>query len=128
MPNFPQDDSLKDLVFNEKEIFFAIKCFSYFMPYYRIIIWVKQQQALKAIQGIWLIDSIDIEIVYRQMWKNVIHHYGEYWVHDVEVQMLPKFCSAVKTHLELIQKKSKPSLLTLNSNRKERKGEALMDK
>lgn len=96
------------------------------MPYYRIIIWVKQKQSLIAHQGIRLIDIIDIELVFRQMWKKAIEHFGEHWVKDVEVQLLSKLCSAVKAHIEAVQKKEKTSLPILNRNRNARKGENLM--
>ena len=98
------------------------------MPYYRVIIWVKQYQVLNATQGIRLIESMDIELVYRQMWGKAIEHYGEHLVHDVEVQMLSMSCSAVKAYLELMQKKKTASLPILKRNRKATRGEKLTDK
>jgi hypothetical protein len=67
------------------------------MPYYRILIWLKQKQ--KTIQGIRFLELWNIDVVLNQMRVKANEIYGESYVDDVEVQMLSKNCSAVKDHL-----------------------------
>ena len=67
------------------------------MPHYRIVIWIRDKAKPK--QGIRLIDNYNITLVQGQVEKKARDHYNSNLV-DVEVQMLPKTCSAVRRWME----------------------------
>lgn len=71
------------------------------MPYYRIIVYLKDK---KPLTGIRHFDSADIERIYRMCYKKAEEYYRGAFV-DIEVQMLSKISTAVKKHLEAQQKK-----------------------
>jgi hypothetical protein len=65
------------------------------MPYYRIVIWLKQQQ--KPIQGIRMIEVQNIDVVYNEMKNKAYSVYGQSDIVDVEVQMLSKKLQSCNT-------------------------------
>jgi hypothetical protein len=73
------------------------------MPYYRILIMLKNQQ--KPIQGIRFIENHNIDVVYNMVQSKAKTHYNESTIKDVEVQMLPKRCRAVLKFIEDAQKR-----------------------
>jgi hypothetical protein len=62
------------------------------MPYYRILIWIKQQPD-KPLNGIRIIDN-DIDWLQAYYYKKATERYGTNLI-DCEVQMLSKTCRAV---------------------------------
>ena len=74
------------------------------MPFYRITIWLKNKR--KPVTGIRFIEQSNIDIVNIQMQKQARIHYNDSLIIDVEVAMLSKNSSAVKTHQKEILGKS----------------------
>lgn len=72
------------------------------MPYYRIVIWVNNERYRK--EGIRYLENGNIDAVQNMMRLKAREHYG-FKLKDVEVQMLPKGCSAVIKYKEQVNKK-----------------------
>jgi hypothetical protein len=72
------------------------------MPYYRIVIWNRQKE--KPVQGIRWIENQNIDAVLNIMRMKAREAYGMN-LKDVEVQMLPKGCTAVLEYKEEQKKK-----------------------
>lgn len=74
------------------------------MPYYRITIWVKQQR--KPLSGIRYIEVADIDRVQLKVEQKAALHFRGSDLLKVEVAMLSKNCSAVKSNQKAILAKS----------------------
>jgi len=74
------------------------------MPFYRITIWLKNKK--KPVTGIRFIELNNIEQVQIKIQKKVGEYYYGSILIDVEVAMLSKNCTAVKTNLKKIMNKS----------------------
>lgn len=73
------------------------------MPYYRIIIWTKERR--KPYSGIRFIELSNINSVYNMVRRKAEGTFMSKLL-DVEVQMLPKMCTAVQKQLLKINSKS----------------------
>lgn len=78
------------------------------MPYYRIIIYIKDKNPLT---GIRYYESANIEKIFRQCHLKAKKIYKNSFL-DIEVQMLSKVSTAVKNHLTAQQKKRDDKNLT----------------
>ncbi len=66
------------------------------MPYYRIVVWTKNR--IKPFSGIREIQNHNISAVQGMALRKAESFYSSNLV-DVEVQMLPKNCSAIKKYI-----------------------------
>ena len=73
------------------------------MPYYRIIIKVKNRK--KPYQGIRLIEQHNIDLVYNMIQKSTFEKFHSSIVIDIEVSMLPKKSKEVINHLARLHSK-----------------------
>jgi hypothetical protein len=67
------------------------------MPHYRITIWTRRRK--RPYSGIRLIKNYNIDAVQSMVYKKAQVTYADVLI-DVEVQMLPKTCKAVKSRFE----------------------------
>jgi hypothetical protein len=73
------------------------------MPYYRIVVWTRQRT--RPFQGIREIANANITAVFGMVKKKAEDSFHSNLI-DVEVQMLPKTCTAIQTHLERKRKRN----------------------
>ena len=73
------------------------------LPYYRIIIWMKNKR--KPLQGIRQIEQQNIDVVYNMIKKTAHSKINSSQIQDIEVAMLPKQSTAVINYLNRIHKK-----------------------
>lgn len=73
------------------------------MPYYRIIIWTKDRR--KPYSGIRFTELSNINSVFNMVRRKAEQIFRSKLL-DVEVQMLPKMCTAVQKQMQLINSKS----------------------
>ncbi|MBL0069767.1 MAG: hypothetical protein IPP39_15185 [Chitinophagaceae bacterium] len=73
------------------------------LPYYRIIIWMKNKR--KPLQGIRQIDQQNIDVVFNMVKKTAHTKINSSLIQDIEVAMLPKQSTAVINYLNRIHKK-----------------------
>ena len=69
------------------------------MPYYRIIIWTKERR--QPYSGIRYIEASNINSVFNMVKRKAEGTFMSKLL-DVEVQMLPKMCTAVQKYIKKV--------------------------